>query len=237
MGFSWHTVLIDQFLKAHILRLNISMLESVNVDNFLSSNEVDQIEKLIYAQQYETHTHIGDRGRYINQSIAVNHRWKYHDGLNENIRNILDPKFIKLFGKYPKVGDSHILDSKIPYLLHTDFIHTEIENLNPEYTIIIPLDDYNSTTVIFNEYANFNDFEEFKANYSGDINLRIDPVFCKQYLSHIHPHDLKYLTIKETFPWKKGSMFAVDRRYFHCSDNFCKNGISNKRAIILWTVS
>ena len=64
--------------------------------------------------------------------------------------------------------------------------------------------------------------------------MRIDPKFCAQNLSHLHPNDLKYLTIKETFDWTRGSLFAFDRRYFHCSDNFVKKGVPTKQAIILW---
>ena len=41
----------------------------------------------------------------------------------------------------------------------------------------------------------------------------------------------KYLTIKEIFNWQKGTLFAFDRKLFHCSSNF---GTSSKKAIVAW---
>jgi hypothetical protein len=67
--------------------------------------------------------------------------------------------------------------------------------------------------------------------------LKMDPKFCAGRLSHLHPHDMKYLSLHDTFTWNKGSVFAMDRRYFHCSDNYHRRGLNQKRAIVLWTLS
>ena len=66
-------------------------------------------------------------------------------------------------------------------------------------------------------------------------DLRISKETRQQYLSHVPNDLLDYLTIKEIFAWKKGSAYFCDRKYFHCSDNYIAQGLTNKRALIFWT--
>jgi hypothetical protein len=219
----------------------MSILPTHNIENLFTSQEIDEVNQLIIAigkyniDDGESYPDSGNNGKYAGKSIANNIHWNYHN--HPEIEKILSPKLEHLLQKKLIVNDAHILEAKIPYLIHTDFIHNN-QGFNPEYTILIPLDTYDSITVCFNEWAeNYNDFEIFKQNYSGETKLKIDPKFCANRLSHLHPKDLMYLTLHDTFAWNKGSVFAMDRRYFHCSDNFSKRGLVQKRSIVLWTLS
>lgn len=206
------------------------LLKSIHVEQFLNSNEVDHLDQMI-ASCSRLNADIGDiyGDRYFNQQIADVYSWDYASDTAAGIRELLNPKFFKIFNQQPQFRISQILDSKIPYVVHTDY------GINPEYTFIIPLADYNANTVIFNEsFVGSNKIDDFKKTYTGEVKLKMDPKFCADHLSHIHPKDLLYLTLKELFPWRKGSFFAFDRRLFHCSDNFLKRNIPCKRGIIMW---
>lgn len=221
----------------------MSLLPTFNAESIFTPEEIDTVDQ--YIQIQKTRNISVDSGRYLDSGylgrhagkiIANNTYWDYHN--SPEIEKILTPKLENLLQKKLIVPNAHILESKIPYLIHNDFIHHNSQGSNPEYTILIPLDTYNSITVCFNEWAeNYNDFEIFKQNYSGETKLKMDPKFCANRLSHLHPMDLKYLTLHDTFAWNKGSVFAMDRRYFHCSDNFSKRGLVQKRAIVLLTCS
>lgn len=219
----------------------MSILPTINVENIFAPDELQTVDRLISTigqfkiDNSNEYNDSGKNGKFAGQTIANHIYWDYHR--EPEIESILTPKLEKLLDKKLIVTDAHLLESKIPYQIHTDFLHND-HGLRPEYTILIPLDTYDSITVCFNEWSEeSNDFEIFKQNYQGEKILKLDPKFCIQRLTHIHPHDLKYLTLHDTFAWNQGSVFAMDRRYFHCSDNFSRRALSQKRAIVLWTLS
>jgi hypothetical protein len=219
----------------------MSPLPTFNAENIFSSDEIDLVDQLVNSvgihdvDDSGSYPDSGKHGRYSGKTTANNIHWNYHRC--PEIEKILTPKLEQLLQRQLLVTDAHILEAKLPYLVHTDFIHNNQGHV-PEYTVIIPLDTYDSVTVCFNEWAeDYNDFEIFKQSYQGEKKLRIDPGFAVDRLNHIHPKDIVYLTVHDTFAWRKGSVFAMDRRYFHCSDNFVKRGLPTKRAIILWTLS
>jgi hypothetical protein len=219
------------------------MLPTIKIENLFNADEINTLDRLILNAGSSSI----DNGVYSDadtpipgQRVANYIHWDYHKCAD--IESILTPRLEKILCLKMLVPDAHILESDIPYKIHTDVLHLDqgyrhFKDHDPAYTIIIPLDTYDSITVCFNEWLeDSNDFEIFKKNYQGEKTLKIDPKFCAARLSHIHPLDLAYLSIHETFSWTKGSMFAMDRRYFHCSDNFLKRKINQKRAIVLWTV-
>lgn len=219
----------------------MSILPTVNVENIFTSDELDVVSQHVQrvgnlvVDTSSAYDDSGRGGRSLGNVIAHNIYWDYHDC--PEIEKVLGPTLEKLLQRKLIVTRAHILEAKIPYLIHTDFIH-ENQGRTPEYTVIIPLETYDSMTVCFNEWADgYNDFELFKQNYSEEVKLKMDPKFCARRLSHLHPKDLMYLTLHDTFTWTKGSVFAMDRRYFHCSDNFPRHGLDQKRAIVLWTFS
>ena len=130
-----------------------------------------------------------------------------------------------------------ILRSKNPYDVHSDWIvqNNQVPIADPKTnpplcTIVIPLiaGDYN--TIIFDQEATYNNFSEYKKHNTVLENYCPDSEWQK-YCSHCHTEDQKYLTIKEIFNWQKGTLFAFDRKSFHCSSNF---GTSSKKAIVAW---
>ena len=147
----------------------MSILPTVNVAHIFTDDELTLVDQLItkigkfYVDDSSNYPDSGKNGKFSNQAISNNIGWDYHNNLE--IQSILTPKLEQLLQRQLKVADAHVLESKIPYLLHTDYIHNN-QGHNPEYTIIIPLDTYDSITVCFNERSDdYNDFEIYKTNY------------------------------------------------------------------------
>jgi len=209
----------------YIDKIEIMLLETTIEEGVFGSDELSSIETDIM-NQCTTKEHSSNNGKLYGN----NHQWDFYNDNAKDIRNKLE----KHIPSDTRVARSHILESFYPYEIHTDVNHSGSSS-NPQYTFIIPLEDYESETFVFNEYATgTNEFEDFKTNYTGEKKLRIpkDKVLS---LTHIHPKDIMYLSLKETFAWNKGSIFGFDRKYFHCSDNYMRSGLKSKRAIILWT--
>lgn len=201
------------------------LLESIQKNNLFSADTVQCLDDCIM-DVCTTSEYVAD-GKIYNRT----HKWNYYDDANKCIREILDPHL----PEGATINQSHILESLYPFELHSDVSHSG-DTSTPQYTVIIPLDDYKSQTFVFNEYnESSNNFEDYKTEYTGELKLRI-PKETVLTLTHLHPKDLMYLSIKETFEWTKGSLFAFDRKYYHCSDNYLKAGEKSKRAILLWTV-
>ena len=222
---------------------------TIEVDTFLTEQETNQLAALVYAQSVVksdigNYTDSGKDGKHKGKKIAT-----FYDTDVDTLHEVLDiilPKLNHVFGYQPIIEDLHILESNIPYMIHNDFTSNHnltprtVEWLNshlPEYTIIIPIETYNSITVIFDESYKTNDFEQFKKEYTGDLSIKLDKRFIMNNLTHLNPKDLRYLTLHSTHKWNKGAMFAVDRRYYHCSDNFIKKDIEYKKAIVIRTVT
>ena len=129
-----------------------------------------------------------------------------------------------------------ILRTKNPYDVHSDWIVTnnQVPIVNPitsppTYTVVIPLDgDYK--TIIFDQGAKYNNFSDYKKTHSELEKYCSDYVWNK-YCGHCIKEDQKYLTIKKIFSWQRGTLFAFDRKLFHCSINFSE---LSKKAIVMW---
>jgi hypothetical protein len=139
--------------------------------------------------------------------------------------------------KFNVIDGIQILRSKNPYDVHSDWVVTNNQVpiadpiINPPtYTVIIPIVDGDYKTIIFDQSAKYNNFSKYKK-----LNHKLEN-YCEdyewdKYCGHCIKDDQKYLTIKEVFHWKRGTMFAFDRRLFHCSANF---GNTPKMAIVMW---
>jgi hypothetical protein len=194
-----------------------------------SDSEIDYLKDNIYKRGSKYEDYPG--GKDILTSYY--YTWKFYNADFLDIRNILEPK-IKSVTDIDLIFDhSHILHSMIPYNLHTDFYQKNMLNnakIKPAYTIIIPLDDFKTSTFVFNQSDE--DKELSNLDRTKVLEDCVNNETRKNYLSHIKDTELDYLSVKEQFHWTKGSLHACDRRYIHCSDNY---NLDFKNAIIFWT--
>ena len=210
--------------------------DSKIIDNFLSNNELDIIEtRIMQLTPYENFnpTHNGETVKSGDYYI-----FDYYDPDFEEIKQILAPKFAKHFGANLFIEQIHIFDCVDPYRIHSDIASgwkKSAEPTVPAWTFIVPLEDYDSHTIVFKEGSNIKVPEEYTKTIPPYENPTIDAATKEKYFSHISGNVFNWLTIEDIFKWKKGSMFAASRFKFHTSDNFLANGIPGKRALIAWT--
>ena len=207
------------------------MLLSVLKENFFTDDELDFITQTIYDfnQNYTN---------YENDKLFADYyTFGYYSKEFGEIKNLFDKKFSEVTDKKIIIDHSHIFHSKRPYTVHTDYFQRRLyKNLIPAYTIIIPLENYNSHTLVFNQHSEIKSMDEFiLKEHPPELKNHVTDEDYKKYLTHCLYDIMKYLSIKEIFPWRKGSIHMCDRRYFHASDNYLANGIKVKRAIVMWT--
>lgn len=207
------------------------MLPSIIKENFLTSEEINFIELKVL----EAGGHYDD---VINNHLHGYYKtWSYYNSKFQEIRDLLEPKFKQLFDFNFVIDHSHILVSQDPYEVHTDYYQHKNYSLKllPAYTLIIPLDNYNSNTIVFEQLSEIKDFGQYLETTKPEpVKNPMSGTFVAEYLSHINQKFLPYLSLKEVFPWKQGSIHAADRRYFHSSDNYRQRGLTSKKAFIFW---
>jgi hypothetical protein len=94
-------------------------------------------------------------------------------------------------------------------------------SFTPFYNVLIPLQDADSSTIVFNQQATeYNEFYKYKDSHSKEKNP-IDLETWDQYLSMCWPEDRLWLSIKQILPKQRiGQLVAFKRNFFHSSDNF-----------------
>lgn len=235
----------QQYLTQDYLDNRTREFPSMMQENFLSEEELEIFD---YYWKHPKRNHFIDRSmqgaqervwgpgeyktaEYNNFSDIYTNPW--WAGLKE----VIVPKVQAWLGQDIYIPYCHILDSHYPYGIHTDaqqqgFIHAP----HPAWTIIVPLEDYNSKTYVFNEKSIHKQPDEDLTLNERDKMCVSQETFDKDFAGLQTPeHWLKKLTVDGTFPWKRGRAICSDRYKFHSSDNYYNNGIMNKRAIIMWT--
>jgi len=204
------------------------------VDKFLSSEEIKLIENIMSTTEVD----LNESGKEHGQHHANYYYIKlYEHQPHQAISDILLPKLKSSLHSEIYIDDCHIMESFIPYTPHSDTL-TPVPGpgYRHAWTIIIPLADYHSNTFIFEEECDWTKSvtEWVKKNKVKPKNAISDYMY-ETYFTHCLKEEFKYLTIHDIFPWRKGWMNATSRVRFHTSDNYLSRGLSNKRAIVMWT--
>lgn len=156
---------------------------------------------------------------------------------DQDILDIILPKFKSEFGEDCEIHGMHILHSYIPYRTHTDGVFGEYgidDDHFGAWTIVIPLEDANSHTIIWNEWRVEDKRVDLYIANKEPVDWVTDE-FHQKYLQHEARENMRYFTLDLLFPWKKGSLMAAARYKFHGSDSFKHSGLESKKAIIIWT--
>ena len=206
------------------------------ISKFLSKQELDIIEHVVETNRseattyYDNNTNLGHNA--VTYSIFLQHP-KYQE-----IQHILVPRLREHFGEKLQLPNTHILNAYVPYGIHNDVMSANFDPSGPDdaaWTFIIPLEDYDSNTVVFEqEHDTIKTIIEW-VDATNPVPHNIDDEFHQKYLTHTDRIDMRWLTPESVFPWRKGDLFATSRRKFHTSDNFLANGLECKRAIVIWS--
>lgn len=209
--------------------------ENKIIPNFCSDEELAFLDKFIVEntnawENYMNPNYLKDGEPPVLNAIYYSFPF-YHE-MYKAAYDILQPKFQKHFGDL-YIGEIHVFDSFSPYMIHTDVESGIVAN--HAWTFIIPLDNYDSNTIVFKEGSLKKDMIDYIATHEPYPESTIDEATYQKYFSHCPREYFKYLTIDEIFKWQKGSLFAASRYRHHTSDNFIANGLKTKRAIVAWT--
>ena len=157
----------------------------------------------------------------------------------------LDPRTISIRQRLtdllsPSLGDfavdrSHILDAQLPWDIHNDtVIRCEDKQTDPQAVVMIPLQDCDARTIVFDQSADYDLFRRYR-DENPPISNHVPLAQWNELLDHCWPKDRYWLSINAVYEWRKGDMVVFSRRAWHASDNFKSRNIENKRAIILFT--
>jgi len=206
------------------------------IPNFLDAGELDIIQQTVVDSADPDSIHY-DHGTGADHNAVI---YPFFDWIPKFriVFKILLPRLRLHFGDQIKLDTSHVLDARSPYGIHTDVASGGYEvnsDRDAAWTFIIPLEDYNSHTIVFKQGHEHIKTVMDWVQATDPPEHAIDDEFHQRYLTHVDRQDLRYLTPEAVFPWRRGHLFAADRRCFHVSDNFPANGLFNKRAIIIWS--
>ena len=209
--------------------------ENKIIPNFCSDEELAFLDKFIVENTTAWKNYLDPKYQKEGDEPVLNavyHSFPYYHEIYKPVYDILEPKFREHFGDI-YIGEIHVFDSYDPYMIHTDIESGIVEN--HAWTFIIPLDNYDSHTIVFKEGSMKKDMRDYMATHEPYPENTIDEATYKKYFTHCSPEYFKYLTIDEIFKWEKGALFAASRYRHHTSDNFIANGLKEKRAIVAWT--
>lgn len=212
-------------------------IDTRTVHNFLTDTEIDELTNLIVKE---------DKSNIYQDIDPVDHlhiadTYHFNLYLDEFRRayEILVPKIHAEFGNNVYIEQCHVLHSYHPYGIHTDTISVRPDYRlgEPSWTFIIPIEDVNSSTIVFNEKsADIKTVKDWINTHKIKPNSTpISDELYEKYFTHCDKLFMKFLTIEDIFLWRKGSLFAASREKFHVSDNYRAHNIDCKKAIIIWT--
>lgn len=102
-------------------------------------------------------------------------------------------------------------------------------------TFIIPLEQCNGHTIVFNQLQEMNIYNDTFFTDAPNVNEPISKEDISRYLSNLSDIQLQKLSIETIFSWNTGDVLIFDRKKIHCSDDFVKNNIKQKRGLVIWS--
>jgi hypothetical protein len=186
--------------------------DSKVIHDFLSDQELALIEQVVEDNRSDSNTYYDtthDSGHNaVTYGFHLDHPW-YGD-----IANIMVPRFRQHFGQDIRLDVAHILNAYVPYGIHTDVMSAGFDpsgTRDAAWTFIIPLDNYDSSTLVFaQQHDTIKTLDRWIAE-TGALPHDIDDELHQRYLTHVDRLDLQYLDVEDIFPWRKPPLLLLIR--------------------------
>lgn len=153
----------------------------------------------------------------------------YTNGLGEIDVKLLANTF-KQYLVNEEIYKAMVLVEFIPWNIHTDY---DKGDDNPGKAILIPAYTQNTNTIVFNEILMTNTAKAMRS--LPKVENHVSEELYQKHLTHILWEDAQRVSIKEVFAWEKGKAVTWDRDLLHTSDNFKKNNLDSKIALVIFT--
>jgi len=215
-------------------------MKTTVIKNFLSDDELFEIEKTLRLR-YDT---VLWKEPTENETMAHALYWYPGPSYQQELCAFINDKIEKQFSDN-KCDNWHVLNAYKPYGIHTDSLDDEVEadthSLPKGYkfgwTFLIPLQDYNTHTIVFNERSDVMKVSsKWIVRENRSPQRSISDETYEKYFTHQGKDLIDYFSIDTIFPWQKGDLLAMPRSSFHCSDNFENKRMLEKRALIGWSL-
>lgn len=220
----------------------MELLPTVVIPDFLSTQELNNIVSTIMNNSHPVEHRGYDVDSTSNGLVSIRH--VVNNSHLDLVASPLADQLLKCLGQRPIFKELWILEEYWPLGWHTDCHHVCTDSGQDQfYTIIIPLVDANTMTVIADQigWVMPNPLEHLEiVDYAATAKLvpadhRIPMDFWKNNLGHCPQYSRSFFTLHKTFEWRRGSLLAFDRRRWHASDNFFNHGIDKKTALVSFT--
>jgi len=145
-------------------------------------------------------------------------------------KKIVLERLQKVLGRELHLTTGMYLKESQPWGIHTDYVKGDT---NPDLAVLIPLDTQgiDTSTVVFNELCE-DTFEQFMQTTTPTTGAQD---LVETVMSHETADRLQHVSLQGIYVWRLGSVIFWDRRLLHASDNFLASGITEKRALVLFT--
>ena len=212
----------------------------------------DIIVKENYFDHDQIHAMHNELELYGPKEVFVDH-FGIHKGKTVSEQIFVDPDDIpditqSVINHALKIFKSPVIITEIvystlylPWDIHADLSgsadHTNLaNNRKPYYNMLIPFQDVESRTIIFNQQADkYDAFYKYKENNPPLDNPETLESW-NQYLDMCWPDDRRWLTIKEVLPTQRlGQLIAFKRQLYHSSDNFHSKNVGPKKFLQILT--
>jgi len=209
------------------------------IDNFFTQEEIDYLLQLQIDYPYSNGKTIG-LDPQLPKDFLEREIFSFDDEPHfQPAIQMMRQKIDRWFGPEVIIGGWHILTSYFPYRAHSDAVFGEYgfdENNYAAWTLIIPLDDYDTHTIVFDQHSFTSKLVPEYVKHHEPIDI-IDEYTYNKYLSLEATESMRYFSVDTVYKWRKAKCFAASRYKFHASDNHIKNGVPMKRGVIVWTAA
>lgn len=221
------------------------ILPTKTIPDFLTESEIAYLVDLIMCDPIvdEYTPYIEDPNTGQKKEICMAKRYYPNSKNLKIIANYLTKK-LEPHELFPEIKAIWILESFNPLSFHNDIndgfdstFHCIPDIGQTKYcTILIPVTDAKAKTIVCQQSADYENMYDFmKLNQPVDESQRFPLDYWQQQLSHCCNEHRQYLSHEFTFDWKLGSLLVLDRRRFHASNDFLKNGATSKKALVAFT--
>jgi len=214
--------------------------DTVHVNNFLSSEEVEYLIELFNKSNDKIYKNTGP--------VTCN------SIMNDSLLKVIAARLEPIIGKF-KIFSAAFFDVKFPHIIHNDdlksFPHTykaitlplklEYAGVNYELPKLCIFDQYylEGPAKFFNgdtdipTYYNTQVYEYSEVQNKSATAISQDTV--KKYLTHIKPNWLTGLSLNSVHEWQPGSAIIFDALKLHCASDFRRLGVTSKLGISIFT--
>lgn len=201
------------------------MKDVFEIQKWLSYEEVQEVSSI--TKDWEKVEFKPNYGRWPGELISIQswHQWNDHDALG----NLIGKRLYDTLGSNIKIVEVDYQQLYLPWDIHADLDRKD-KGSKPWFTIIIPMENYASRTIIFDQTSpGYNDFQTYKSkNKKADHPVDLD--FWNENLSHCWDEDREYLSLKYvSHEWRTGDALFFNRKYIHSSDNYHVRGVGPKK--------